>query len=155
MKLILILTEIFSFYALGASLRNKCANQLIVCFFTGSIQCTMEGSCAGRSLTPTLAVLTWPTPFYLPHSLPSLTTTLTTRSCQLHALLWWVFTSPSPGRTQVKYKQEWSVQCQQMSVKGLCHWGLHMGWPAREGEACPELMFLPRYGASTRSLSDC
>lgn len=112
----------------------------------------MEGSCAGSSLTLALVVHTWPTPSCLHPSLLSPMTMLTTRSCLLHAHLWWASTSPFQAPMQVLCKLEWSTLSQQMSVKGHCLWGHHMGWPVREGEAWSDLMFFQRYRGSTASL---
>lgn len=117
----------------------------ILCFFTGNIPCIMEGSCAGSSLTQALVVHTWPTPFCLHPSLLSPMIILTTRSCPLHAHLWWASTSPFQAHMQVLCKLEWSTPSQQMSVKGRCLWGHPMGWPTRGAEAWSDLMFFQRY----------
>lgn len=126
---------------------------LSLCSFTGSTICIMEGSCAGSSLTPALVVHTWPTPSCLHPSLLSPTTTLTTRLCLLHAHLWWASTSLSLAPTQVLCRLGWSTLSQQMSVKGRCLWGPHMGWPVRGGEAWSDLMFFQRYNSLIVTLS--
>lgn len=123
--------------------------------FTGNILCTMEGSCAGSSLTLPLVVHTWPTPSCLPPSLLYPMTMLTTRLCLLHAHLWWASTSPSLAPMRVLCKLVWSTQSQQMLGKDHCHWAQHMGWPARGGEAWSGLMFSQRYRGSTALLWHC
>lgn len=112
---------------------------------SGSILCTVEGSCAGSSRTRPLGVRTWPTPSCPPRSLLSRTTTPTTRSCQLLAHLSWVSTSPSLDPMQARSKLAWSIRSLQRSAKGLYLSDWLTGRPLREGEAWSGLPFCQRY----------
>lgn len=115
------------------------------CSSSGSILCTVEGSCAGSSRTRPLGVRTWPTPSCPPPSLPSPTTTPTTRSCRLPAPPSWVSTSLSLDPTQARSKPASLVRSRQRSEKGryLLDWLTDP--PLRGGGAWSGLPFCQRY----------